>query len=150
MGRTIAVVALVAIAFAAAGCVADPPAPQKVSAIQSAEGLGPAAVPSDLHGKTVQLRYDSGSGGTVTFAGDGRTLTYVAADSGRRTVAPVAIEHLETGVFLVTWADAGSGDVFSQVQDYRTGMLTGTRSHRDDPSGAFTIEPRTGSVHLTD
>ncbi|WP_281186467.1 hypothetical protein [Nocardia crassostreae] len=37
----------------------------------------------------------------------------------------------------------------SQVQDYRTGMLTGTWSHRPDATNPFTIEARTGSVHLT-
>ncbi|WP_067692398.1 MoaF-related domain-containing protein [Nocardia jejuensis] len=138
------------IALAATGCVADPPAAHKVSRTQTAEGLGPAVIPSDLHGKTVQLTYESGSGGTATFADDGRSLTYVAADTGRRTTSPVAIEPVETGIFLVTWTDDGNGAVISQVQDYRTGRLQGTWTQRADASAPYAIESRTGSVHLTD
>lgn len=150
LARTFGAVALMAVVLAAVGCAADPAPPHKVSASESAEGLPPAALPVDLHGKTVQLTYDSGSGGTATFAGDGRTLTYVAADTGRRTTAAVAVAPIESGIFLVTWADEDTGAVISQVQDYRTGKINGTWVRRADPSAPFAIETRSGSVHLTD
>ncbi|MEV6767901.1 MoaF N-terminal domain-containing protein [Nocardia sp. NPDC051030] len=149
MGRIVGAVALAAIALAAAGCVADPPAPHKVSKTHAIEGQAAAAIPPDLHGKTVQLTYDSGSGGTATFADDGRTLTYVAADTGRKTTSPVAIETIDPGIFLVTWTD-DSGAVISQVQDYRTGRIQGTRAQRPDAVAPYDIETRTGSVRLTD
>ncbi|GAB2547374.1 MoaF-related domain-containing protein [Nocardia heshunensis] len=148
MGRSIGALALLAIALAATGCVADPPAAQQVSRSHAAETLGKAAVPSDLNGKTVQLSYDSGSGGTITFSGDGRTVTYTAADTGRQTSTPVAVEPIESGIFLVTWTD-DTGAVVSQVQDYRTGKVEGTWT-RHDGTGQPMIETRTGSVHLTD
>ncbi|MFE2959131.1 MoaF-related domain-containing protein [Nocardia tengchongensis] len=142
-------IAVLAVALAAAGCVADPPAAQQVSKSHAAETLGKAAVPADLNGKTVQLSYDVGSGGTITFAADGRTVTYTAADTGRRTSAPVAVAAVEAGVFLVTWTD-DAGEVVSQVQDYRTGRVEGTWTRRPDPAGPPVIETRTGSVHLTE
>ncbi|MFE3190276.1 MoaF N-terminal domain-containing protein [Nocardia sp. NPDC059240] len=148
MGRSIGALALLAIALAATGCVADPPAAQQVSRSHAAETLGKAAVPSDLNGKTVQLGYDSGSGGTITFSADGGTVTYTAADTGRQTSTPVAVESVEAGIFLVTWTD-DTGAVVSQVQDYRTGKVEGTWT-RHDPAGRPIIETRTGSVHLTD
>ncbi|MEC3954678.1 MoaF N-terminal domain-containing protein [Nocardia sp. CDC153] len=148
MVRSIGAIALLVIAVAATGCVADPPAAQKVSNSHAAETLGKAAVPSDLNGKTVQLTYDTGSGGTITFSTDGRTVTYTAADTGRQTSTPVAVEPIEAGIFLVTWTD-DTGAVVSQVQDYRTGKVEGTWT-RHDASGQAVIETRVGSVHLTD
>ncbi|MBL1079209.1 MoaF N-terminal domain-containing protein [Nocardia sp. 2] len=129
--------------------MANPPEPQKVSVSESAASLGRAAIPEDLHGRTVQLTYDSGAGGTLTFAPDGGSLTYVSADTGRKTTAPAAIESIGAGSFLVTWAD-DSGVVISQVQDYRTGQVQGTWSRRDGTDAPFTIQTRTGTVHLTD
>ncbi|MFI1913412.1 MoaF-related domain-containing protein [Nocardia sp. NPDC020380] len=149
MGRIIGALALVAVALAATGCVADPPAPQQVSKSHAAASLGPAAVPSDLEGKTVQLTYDSGSGGTVTFAGDGKSLTFIAADTGRKTTSPVAVVPVEAGIFLVTWTEE-NGTVISQIQDYKTGKLQATFSRRADTETGFVIESRTGSVRLTD
>ncbi|MVU76346.1 hypothetical protein GPX89_03700 [Nocardia sp. ET3-3] len=148
MGRSIGAIGILAVALAASGCVADPPAAQKVSNSHAAETLGKAAVPADLNGKTVQLSYESGSGGTIMFSADGRTVTYTAADTGRRTTTPVAVESVEAGIFLVTWTD-DSGAVISQVQDYRTGKVEGTWTRRD-ASGQAVIETRLGSVHLTD
>ncbi|WP_327144602.1 MoaF-related domain-containing protein [Nocardia sp. NBC_01327] len=150
MGRLSGVVALVAVALSAAGCVADPAPPHKVSASESAVGMSATSLPADLHGKSVLLSYDSGSGGTATFADDGRTITYIAADTGRKTTSPVVVEPLDTGVFLVTWTDEGSGAVVSQVQDYRTGKVQGTWSRHSDAAAAPAIETRTGSVHLAD
>ncbi|UFS96300.1 MoaF-related domain-containing protein [Nocardia huaxiensis] len=150
MRRTVGSLLFAAAALGAVGCVANPPAPQKVSVSESVASLGRATLPDDLHGRTVQLTYDSGAGGTLTFAADGSSLTYVAADSGRKTVAPAAIESIGAGSFLVTWADEDSGVVISQVQDYRTGQVTGTWSRRAEGSGPFTIQTRTGSVSLTD
>ncbi|MEU0539285.1 hypothetical protein [Nocardia sp. NPDC005978] len=142
--------ALGAIACAAVGCAADPAPPHKVSASEAAQGVAPAALPANLHGKTVQITYDSGSGGTATYSEQGDTLTYVAADTGRRTTAPVAIAPIESGIFLVTWAEDGTGAVISQVQDYRTGKVQGTWARRPDPAAPFTFETRSGAVHLTD
>ncbi|MGW4535612.1 MoaF-related domain-containing protein [Nocardia sp. NPDC004340] len=141
--------AVLAVALAATGCVADPPAAQQVSKSHAAETLGKAAVPADLNGKTAQLTYDVGSGGTITFAADGRSLTYTAADTGHRTNTPVAVAPIEAGIFLVTWTD-DSGAVVSQVQDYRTGKVEGTWTRHPDPAGPPVIETRTGSVHLTE
>lgn len=148
-GRITGAVALVVVALAATGCSADPPAPQRVSKAHATESLAQAAVPSDLSGKTVQLSYETGSGGTAEFASDGRTLTYTAADTGHRTSAPVAIAAVEAGIFLVTWTD-DAGAVISQVQDYRTGRVAGTWTRHPDPSTPATIETRAGSVRLTD
>ncbi|BAW05149.1 conserved hypothetical protein [Nocardia seriolae] len=128
--------------------MADPPAAQQVPRSHAAETLGKAAVPADLNGQTVQLSYNTGSGGTIAFATDGRSLTYTAAGTGRQTSTPVAIEPIEAGIFLVTWTD-DTGAVVSQVQDYRTGKVEGTWTRRD-ASGQAVIETRTGSVHLTD
>ncbi|WP_162958230.1 MoaF-related domain-containing protein [Nocardia yunnanensis] len=146
MVRSIGVLAI--LALAATGCVADPPAAQQVSKSHAAETLGKAAVPADLNGKTVQLTYDSGSGGTITFSADGRTLTYTSAGTGRQTSTPVAVEPIEAGIFLVTWTD-DTGAVVSQVQDYRTGKVEGTWT-RHDAAGQAVFETRTGSVHFTD
>ncbi|WP_157514179.1 MoaF-related domain-containing protein [Nocardia concava] len=148
MSRSIGVIAIIAVALAATACVADPPAAQRVSNSHAAETLGKAAVPADLNGKTVQLSYDTGSGGTIMFSTDGRTVTYTAADTGRQTSTPVAVEAIEAGIFLVTWTD-DTGAVVSQVQDYRTGRVEGTWTRRDG-SGQPVIETRVGSVHLTD
>ncbi|MRH89010.1 hypothetical protein GFY24_16410 [Nocardia sp. SYP-A9097] len=150
MGRTLGIVALLAVSLAVAACAADPAPPHKLSPSESAEGVAPAALPAELVGKTVQLTYDSGSGGTATFGGDGRTLTYVAADTGRKTTSPVAVEAVAPGIFLVTWTDDATGSVISQVQDYRTGKVRGTWSRPDEPNASMTIETRSGSVHLTD
>ncbi|MFE3059710.1 hypothetical protein [Nocardia sp. NPDC059239] len=148
MGRSIGAITILAIAVVATGCVADPPAAQRVSNSHAAETLGRATVPSDLNGRTVQLSYDSGSGGTIVFSADGRTLTYIAADTGRRSSTPVAVASIAAGIFLVTWAD-DSGALVSQVQDYRTGKVEGTWTRRDD-AGRAVIETRTGSVRVTD
>ncbi|MGX1807393.1 MoaF-related domain-containing protein [Nocardia sp. NPDC055321] len=142
--------ALGAIACAAVGCAADPAPPHKVSASEAAQGVPPADLPANLRGKTVQLTYDSGSGGTATYSDEGDTLTYVAADTGRRTTAPVAIAPIDSGIFLVTWAEDGTGAVISQVQDYRTGKVRATWARRPDPAAPFTFEIRSGAVHLTD
>ncbi len=150
LGRTLGIVALVAVSLAAVACAADPAPPHKLSPSESAEGMALAAIPAELVGKTVQLTYDSGSGGTATFGGDGRTLTFVAADSGRKTDSPVTVESIDSGIFLVTWTDDATGAVISQVQNYRTGKVRGTWSRRTAPDAAFTIETRSGSVHLTD
>ncbi|MFB7717520.1 MoaF N-terminal domain-containing protein [Nocardia sp. NPDC056100] len=150
MGRTLGIVALMAVALAAAACAADPAPPHKLSPSESAEGLAPAAIPAELVGKTVQLTYDSGSGGTATFGGDGRTLTYVAADTGRKTTSPVAVAAVEPGIFLVTWTDDASAAVISQVQDFRTGKVRGTWSRQDGATAPVAIETRSGSVHLID
>ncbi|MTE13124.1 MoaF-related domain-containing protein [Nocardia aurantiaca] len=146
MGRSIGAIAI--LALAATGCVADPPAAQRVSNSHAAETLGKAAAPSDLNGRTVQLAYDSGPSGALTFAADGRTLTYTAADTGRRNTSPVAIEPIEAGIFLVTWTD-DTGAVVGQVQDYRTGKMEGTWT-RHGASGQAVIETRTGSIHVMD
>ncbi|MGW5223887.1 MoaF-related domain-containing protein [Nocardia niigatensis] len=148
MGRSIGALAILALALVAAGCVADPPAAQRVSNSHAAGTLGKAAVPSDLNGKTAQLSYDSGAGGAIAFASDGRTLTYTAADTGHRSSSPVVIQPLGSGIFLVTWTD-DTGAVISQVQDYRTGRVEGTWTRRDS-AGRTVIETRTGSVHLTE
>ncbi|WP_067710972.1 MoaF-related domain-containing protein [Nocardia yamanashiensis] len=143
-------VLLMAVALVTTACSADPAPPHRVSASESAEGMSPAAIPPDLRGRTVQLTYDSGPGGTAVFAEDGRHLTYVAADTGRKTTAAVVIEPIEAGIFLVTWADDDTGTVVSQVQDYRTGKVRSTWTRRSDANAPFVIDSRLGSVRLTD
>ncbi|WP_157535388.1 MoaF-related domain-containing protein [Nocardia inohanensis] len=150
MGRIPVAALLAAVALTAVACSADPAPPHRVSASESAEGMSPAAIPAELRGRTAQLTYDSGPGGTATFSDDGRTLTYVAADTGRKTTAPVVVEPIESGIFLVTWADDDRGTVVSQVQDYRTGKVHSTWTRRSDANAPSGIESRLGSVRLTD
>lgn len=145
MARITGAIAILAFTLTATGCVADPPAAQQASESHAQETSGKVIVPADLNGRTVQLRYDSGSGGTLTFAADGEQLTYTAADTGRKTTTPVAVQAVDTGIFLVTWTD-DTGAVVSQVQDYRTGSVRGTWTRHPDPAATPTIETRTGTV----
>lgn len=153
MRRTLISVALVAIALASAACVADPPPPQKVSRTDAPAGVVTATMPATLNGKTARITYDSGAVETLTFGPDGKSVTAVTTDSrvsteSRPAAAPAAVIALESGVFLVSWA--ADGGVVSQVQDYRTGEVRGTWSHRDDPAAPFIVETRSGSVRLVE
>ncbi|NNH72505.1 hypothetical protein HLB23_22040 [Nocardia uniformis] len=153
MRRTLISVVLVAIALAGAACVADPPPPQQASPrSETPAGLAPAALPADLNGKIVRIAYDTGATETLTFAPDAKSVTAVHTDNrisaDSRPSAPAAVVALESGVFLVTWSVAGG--VNSQVQDYRTGEMHGTWSHRADPAAPLTIETRSGSVRLVE
>ncbi|MFI6867367.1 MoaF-related domain-containing protein [Nocardia sp. NPDC050406] len=143
MRRTLVSVALVAMVLARAACVADPPPPQQVS--PSGVGIATATPPSTLNGRTVRIAYDGGNVETLTVGPDGKSVTYIVADVP--STAPAAIEPLETGVFLVTWTRDGT--VISQVQDFRTGEMRGTWSHRPDPNAPQIVETRSGSVRLT-
>lgn len=144
MRRTLVSVALVAMVLAAAACVADPPPPQKVS--PAGVGIAVATPPSTLNGRTVRVSYDGGVTETLIFGPDGKSVSFVAAD--RPATASAAVEPLESGVFLVTWTHGD--DVISQVQDFLTGELHGTWSHRTEPAAPYIVETRTGSVRLAE